>query len=140
MSKKGLAGGEFYMNSIVAGIIAGIVGAIVAVIFGIIGVTMGLFHAVPGVAMEQMLIGEIVLNAIWGAILGWLYGFFYTAIPGKGVTKGIVFSLLIFLVAGVRIATLQQIYGMVELGIATVWLGFWNRLTQGAVIGALYKK
>jgi hypothetical protein len=128
------------MNSIVAGIIAGLVGAIIVVIFGLIGTMIGLIHPVPGVSMEQWIGGELIVNGIWGAILGWLYRFFYNSIPGKGITKGIVFSLLIFLVAGVRIASLVQIYNMVDLGIATVWLGFWNRLSQGAVLGALYKK
>jgi len=128
------------MRGDVAGVIAGVVGGVINVVFGMIGIMIGFIQYIPDVSVIALISREIILNAIWGAILGALYEFFYSAIPGNGIKKGLIFSLLIFFLGGVRIASLLQIYHMFEIGAIIIWLGFFNSVTQGVVLGALYKK
>jgi hypothetical protein len=131
-------------NSIVAGAIAGIVGGIVALIatyFTLppeVQATVGL-----NAGTMQWFISQGGANVIWGAVFGWIFSKVYTLIPGKGATKGLYFSLMVWIFIGLYPVTFYLfVYAPPLTAMATNWgvVGFLVRLFYGPVLGVLYKK
>jgi hypothetical protein len=77
---------------------------------------------------------------MWGVLAPYLYD----KIPSKGIMKGIVYSMMIFVLTNVYTAALLSKGFPAELPVmmatAFIWMGFWSWLVYGAVFGALYKK
>jgi len=123
----------------IAGIVAGIVGIIVVTIL----VATGLSEPVAG-SIARWYTSQIGFNLVWGAIFGALYVKFQNQIPGKGILKGLVFGLLIWVIHSIYPATFYTVVASppwVSFAINWVSGGFIVRaLAYGSVLGALYKK
>jgi hypothetical protein len=131
-------------SGVVAGLIAGIVG-------GIVAVTATYFTLPPEVQATvglnagtmKWLISQGGLNVIWGAIFGMIFAKVYNLVPGKGVSKGLIFSLLVWVLIGIYPVTFYLlVYDPPLTTMATGWamVGFIIRIFYGLVLGALYKK
>ncbi len=132
MRSKTLAG-------IAAGLVAGLVGGIAAVVFGYVGVFIGLLQQLPP-PMIDVVITRLVLDTSWGLIFGALYATVHDVIPGKGISKGLCYGLLLYLISSVRPATFLAAYTFVPLATNWVFVGFFNFASYGIILGALYKK
>lgn len=76
----------------------------------IIGVSIGALT--PGrTGVMQLIVGEIAIGIIWGAIFGVIYPLFYDKIPGKGILKGLVYSLIIFVITHEMVALFYVLVG-----------------------------
>jgi len=130
--KSGLSAGA------VAGIVAGIVGVTV------IWITIPAVRTRPPMDMARWLTVQIGLNILWGVVWGWVFSKVYALVPAKSVTKGLCFALLIWLLfVGVYPLTILLVmYTPPLTQVAFGWGvgGFFERLTFGLVLGALYKK
>ncbi|MCW4033402.1 MAG: hypothetical protein NWF08_08465 [Candidatus Bathyarchaeota archaeon] len=123
-----------------AGAIAGIAGGITSLIVGFVGFSMGLWGAAP--SMTNWIIVQIALNLIWGTIFGAIYAKVYNVVPGKGVMKGLIYSLIIWLVFVGLYPISFFVLSLQMIPLAVMWgiVGFFVRLVYGPVLGALYKK
>jgi hypothetical protein len=96
--------------------------------------------------MTTIITSIMVTNVIWGIIFGFLYERFYDLIPGKGVMKGFVYGLLIWLVSNIRSVSIMGLalaypFTVAPWGITYLWGGFWAVVVAyGPVLGVLYKK
>ena len=123
-------------NAAVAGLIAGIIGGIVALIVGIF--TGG--SDVTSAAFTNLASIHIGNNAIWGIIFGLIFSAFYSRIPGKGISKGFYFGLLLWLLVAIRPATFLGLFGEMPWAKGFIIVGFFFTVVYGIVLGALYKK
>ena len=127
-------------SGVVVGAVAGVVGGIVGVIFAAVGTSIGLLEAPAGPIVE-VVAAMIVLTIIFGAIWGAVYSKFHDLVPGMGVSKGLYFGLLIWLIkdigAGAYLAFVDRI---VPIAIGFVFLGFFMLISYGAVLGVLFRK
>ncbi|WP_455369051.1 hypothetical protein, partial [[Eubacterium] cellulosolvens] len=100
--------------------------------------------ALDTAAMTKWLTAQIGLNIIWGAVFGWIFSKVYELIPGKGVTKGLSFSMMVwlFFIGLYPISFFLLVYDPPLTLMAMGWgiVGFIVRIFYGLVIGALYKK
>jgi hypothetical protein len=139
-------------NAILAGAIAGAV-ADIAFITGVyvmppIFGNIGAFEP-PGGSMEIwdpsmfMLLGvaHLSLDIFWGMILGAVYAFLYSLIPGKGAVKGLYFGLFIWVIKDVAAGSYLALTMMeVSSAINLIVGGFFMWIVYGPVLGYLYKK
>ena len=128
------------MNIFGASFIAGLIGGIASFLAAVAGIGMGLFPASPPEAMPSIITSIMVTNIIWGLIAGYGYKLGYDVIPGKGITKGAVWGLAIYVISNIRTATI--IFTMMSPVASTIylWCGLFAMLVYGIVLGALYKK
>lgn len=129
-------------SGIGAGAVAGVVGGIVAVIaVWFLNPAVG---ALDTAAMAKWLTTQIGLNIIWGAVFGWIFSKVYDLIPGSGVTKGLCFSMMVwvFFIGLYPLSFFLLVYDPPLTVMAMGWgiVGFLVRLFYGPVLGALYKK
>jgi hypothetical protein len=98
-----------------SGLIAGIVGGIMAVINAISIINSGLSffgtESLPIMPFTKITIIEITMYIIWGIILGIIYSKVYNLIPGKEISKGLIFCLIYWLVYPVRWICYNLMYG-----------------------------
>lgn len=131
-------------NGIVAGAIAGIVG-------GILAITLTYFTLPPEVQATVGLNAGTMkwftsqggLNVIWGAIFGWIFTKVYNLVPSKGISKGLIFSLLIWVLINIYPTSFYMlVYDPPLTAMAFGWgvVGLFIRIVYGLVLGALYKK
>jgi len=128
-----------------AGAVAGVVGGIVALIStyltlpAAVQATVGL-----NAGTVQWIISQGGLNIIWGAVFGWIFSRVYDLIPGRGATKGLYFSLMVwaFFIGLYPVTFFLLVYAPPLTTMAMGWgiVGFLVRLFYGPVLGALYKK
>jgi len=132
-------------NGVKAGIIAGLIGGASVVITGTLGQwVLNLWVLVPGIFSGIVAISQardyIGLNVIWGCLQGIIFARLYVKIPGKGISKGIMYGGLLFLIA----VTYPQSYSFTPdyLPISAVFgfLGLVQAIVFGLVLGYLYKK
>jgi hypothetical protein len=83
---------------------------------------------------------HVFFNMIFVIIFGILYVMFYEKIPGKGVLKGIVFSLVIFLITSFRLGIYYLAYGLNTNFYMWSIAGFIYFPIFGIVLGYLYRK
>jgi len=80
---------------------------------------------------------------MFGAIFGALYSRLHDPIPGKGISKGFNFGLMIWLIkdiaAGAFVPLLSRHLHW-TIWIALIFIGFFKWITYGSLLGALYKK
>ena len=132
-------------SGVSAGAVAGIVGGIVAFIASYsmlpaaVQATVGL-----NTGTVQWFIAQVGLNIIWGALFGWIFSKVYDLIPGSGMTKGLVFSMMVwaFFIGLYPVSFFLLVYAPPLTHMAIGWgvVGFLARLFYGPVLGALYKK
>ncbi len=75
---------------------AGLVGGVVAIVFGAVGSSIGFFALAP-LPVEYGTSISMAISIIFGAIYGAFYSRFHDLIPGKGVSKGLCWGLIIWL-------------------------------------------
>ena len=123
----------------IAGIIAGIVGIFFVYAF----IALGVYEAATG-SVIRWYASQIGFNLVWGAIFGALYVKFQNQIPGKGISKGLVFGLLLWAIHGIYPAIFHlTIVSPPWVSWALGWMigSFVVRvLGYGLVLGVLYKK
>ena len=101
-----------------AGAVAGVAAGIAATAARAIEVALNLPTAVffPGFLRFDVVISHLVtevgLNAIFGAVFGLVYLRFYDRLPGRGIKKGFVFGMLIYLVSNIHVAFYDLLYGL----------------------------
>ncbi len=99
------------------GTVAGIVSGIVATIFMVIGVNLKVWdpeHVLPGLLLSTFFVThhifEFLVAIAFGAIFGAIFSMYYYSTPGKGVLKGLVYGLILYLMANIRIGVLCMGY------------------------------
>ena len=140
-----MRGGNNLKNYIIAGLIAGFVTGIVKFIFASISLNVetqflsGLF-LIP-VSINTAASVEIMHGIIWGVIFSVFYALFYDYIPGKGIKKGLVYGLFIWIIVIFRTAVIGMIHGYYLWAIPWAFAGFFSIvITYGLLVGILYKK
>ena len=76
---------------------------------------------------------------MWGIILAFIFSILYTAIPGKGIKKGLVYGLIIYLVSNIRAANLIWAY-IPDWAAICAFTGIFALIPDGIVLGYLDKK
>jgi len=127
-------------SGVVAGAIGGLVGSIVALlIVALESLFVGL-EPTP-VPVEQIIVTFFVITIIFGAIFGAIYQKLHDPIPGTGISKGVYFGLMVYLIKDIAIAPYLAFIDMqTQLAIDYVFIGIFMWIPYGAVLGALYKK
>jgi len=88
----------------------------------------------------------IVLGLLWGfasaAIFSLIYAFFYKAIPGKGVKKGMLYGFIIWLIGPVVGVVGMPLYMTIAPTVIVYWVAnfFVSYLIMGAIVGVIYKE
>lgn len=136
------------------GAIAGLIGGSAAALTTITGPMVGFFKipGAPPAPTLDFLIGQagthIFFNMVWGTIFGTiLFPKVYNLVPSKGIVKGLIFGLTVFLMDTVHTAMYNLGLGL-KLSIASLiflfewgtFVGFFQAFFFGLVLGALYKK
>lgn len=138
-----------YRKAMILGAIAGSLGGLTASVMVYVYLLSGIlsmrahYFEVP---VFSALIVFILLTAFYGSLWALLYSMFYDSIPGKGITKGLIFGLLIYLIKDVQAGTylafassLQvELLNMAALDLMTI--GIYSWIVWGLILGYLYKK
>jgi hypothetical protein len=75
---------------------------------------------------------------IWGAIFGILFAFFYERVPGHNISKGLIFSMIIFSITNLPLAIHSIVYGIFA-GFFAWTFAIFAFIAYGLVLGYLYK-
>jgi hypothetical protein len=141
-------------SGILPGAIAGIIGGSAAALANIVGPMIGFFKipGAPPAPTLDFLIGQagshIFINMVWGTIFGTiLFTKVYNLVPSKGIVKGLIFGLTVFLMDSFQI-TMYNLGCGLKLNIQsqifffawTDFVGFFQALFFGLVLGLLYRK
>jgi len=125
---------------IISGLIAGIVAGIIGAIFTIFVMKAGLPYLYAGpLPVTKIFIIEIILTLIWGIILSVIFLKAYDVIPGKRISKYIIYGLFCHLVLGIRIVTFWVPYAMVAESAPWIIIGFPKWIVYALVLGFLYE-
>jgi len=132
-------------GGLLIGAIAGLTDGVVSSISDVLGTRIGLFPATP-IPITPIpylaIIGQtLLINMIWGTILGVVFVNAYDLIPGKGILKGICFSLIFFLISSLRMAVYFGGFGDMIMAWSYGFVGFFGTgIAFGVALGYLYKK
>jgi hypothetical protein len=130
-------------SSIIAGLVAGFAAGIVMFLFNISGL-YELFSVLPQVfpvGTQTLALYNIIFYIVWGIIWSALYAFFYDYLPAKGVRKGLIYGLIIWIVAAMHDAGTSAMYGFYAWAIPYALAAFFSIvIAYGLLIGALYRK
>ena len=136
-------------SGLLPGAIAGIAQGLTASIANLISYITRLFgpQAMPG-APEKFILdfwisqsgSHIVLNIVWGIVFGLMFPKVYSLVPGKGITKGLCYSFVIFLTSSFLTATYWIAWGALSTAVWQDFIAFFAFLAFGLVLGALYRK
>jgi len=134
------------------GAIAGLCGGIAASIVAVSGPAMGLWEIAGGPAelSFDFWLGQagthIIINMFWGTIFGLMFTRVYDLVPGKGVTKGLVYGLTVYLITSGQLS----IYPILMIVYANAWpaflymgntvVGIPQAFVFALVLGLLYRK
>lgn len=93
------------------------------------------------VGIQHIILFSIIQNSFWGIVYCLLFAFFYDYIPFKGVKKGVIFGLIIWIAVSVHPASLLIGYGFHQFFIPMTFIAFISTcVVYGSLIGILYKK
>ncbi len=131
-------------KTIVAGLVAGIVILIVGMIFGSFTADMykmspaSLWKPMGGSWFGQMIIYDI----IFGLILSYVFSVISSVIPGKGIQKGLIFGLLLWLAGSVPGLGITYLTMNIRNKLILMWLanGLANYCLAGAAIQVVDEK
>ena len=140
-------------GGILPGAIAGLFAGIAAGIVAAGGPVIGLWQTagVPQVMTFDFLISQvqthIVLNMFWGVIFGALYAIVYNLVPGKGVTKGLVYSMILWILFAfihwsfnLSWFVFIDNWPLVMYYLGVIAIGIAHNIVFGLVLGYLYRK
>lgn len=132
-----------------AGAIAGIVSAFVNLLvgaallsIGIIGITES-FTTVEEFPFpaSYILVGLIGIGIVTGIICGAIYSKLYESIPGKALSKGVCYGVIIWIIKDIGAAMYMILpWGAYYLASAFIACGLPLWLVYGAVLGTIYEK
>jgi len=92
---------------------------------------------------RQFSINNVLVNiplfGFWGIVLGIIYSKVYELVPGKGISKGLVYGLFFYFINMVRMATFHLAYARILDGAGYIFQGFFTWLIWGLVLGVLYE-
>ncbi|WP_455276204.1 hypothetical protein [[Eubacterium] cellulosolvens] len=135
-------------SAILAGAIAGAVMDIGFITSAYVFANIGVLEP-PGGSMEiwgpsmwlLATLAHLSLGIFWGMILGVVYAYLYSLIPGKGAVKGLCFGFSIWIFKDILAGSYLALT-MNEVGSATILIivGFFMWIVYGPVLGILYKK
>jgi len=130
------------ISGLIAGIAAGIVYSIILVGMDSIGLPHP-FELEPFLiqftSTIEMFATEIILATIWGVILGAIYSWFFDLIPGKKVSKGLLFGLIYYLIYNFRGGMLALYYGFVFTAFSGFLSGLFTWIVYGLVLSISYE-
>jgi hypothetical protein len=127
-------------NGIHPGAIAGFFGGIGVFILNIIIFNRELFPYMTDISFLISQMGtHAFFNMIWGIVFGIFFVMFYEKIPGKGISKGMVYCIIIFFLTPFLLGLGEIAYGEPMRGYWYCIGGFTNFFIFGIIIGALYK-
>jgi hypothetical protein len=91
--------------------------------------------------MHIDLVFRIIHNTLWGVLFGLFFAMVYDYVPATGIKKGLVYGLIIWIIAILRIGILSTIHGSLNYAIPHTLAGFFSIcIVYGSLIGILYKK
>ena len=136
-------------GGVLPGAIAGFLGGLAASLANLISFITGLLgpQAMPGAPGKLILdfwISQsgthIFLNMFWGIVFGLMFPRVYNVVRSKGVSKGIIYGLTMWLINGFQYGTYWIGWGWLSTGVWSHIVGFSNAIVYGLVLGALYRK
>jgi len=131
------------MKILIAGTIAGLFSGVLALFLTLINnAVIGLPHIYSTasiIPIQNIAINEILLGVIWGIIFSIFYSILYDSIPGQGVSKGLVYSMIVLLFSHIRWVPYNVYYGFAPSGLTSAYIGFLMFATYGLLLGHLYK-
>jgi len=128
---------------IISGLIAGVASGIMMIVFAISGLyeLFSITPYFPPIDLQNIAQCEIISGIVWGMIWAGFYAFFYDYVPSKGIKKGIIFALIIWIISGFRYAVTVSAYGFYLYTIPMAISTFFSiAITYGLLLGILYKK
>ena len=126
----------------VAGLIAGIVAGIIASISHTVANIIGLPNIILIVPTTNVPEIFILMNAIWGIIFGIFFTIVCDLIPGKYISKGLFYGLIIFLITNFRDSSFVMPYGAIYLPtiLSNLFVGFFQSIAYGFILAFLYRE
>lgn len=133
-------------NSILTGAIAGSIMGIVNFALGFMLSYIGVTEPLGGVWEVARALAVLIalallsLSVIWGTFFGVIYGRLFDNIPGKGVLKGLIYGLLVWIAKDVAAGSyVALIFLEISISINLILIGFPMWIIYGLVLGYLYK-
>ena len=121
----------------------GIVNFVLGYMLSIIGVTepLGGSWEIAQSLLMLIVLALFSLSVIWGIFFGVIYGRFFDNIPGKGIMKGLVYGILVWIAKDVAAGSyVALIFMATSISINLILVGFFMWIVYGLVLGYLYKK
>jgi len=125
------------VSGLVAGFIAGLVMIFVANIAFSMGIDFWNLDPSPFTPLTNIAMIEIANNAIWGILLGIIFSRIYDLIPGKAVSKGLLFGLVYYAIFSIRHTIFMVAYGNFPVAIGA-FLHI-HPIVFGLVFALIYK-
>jgi len=123
----------------ISGLIAGFVFVIVSEILSIMVLSIGLVEPWARVYYENNTLVNIPLFIFWGVVLGIVYSKIHSLVPGKGVWKGLIYGLLLFVIVTFRIETFMIPYSALLNAVGDLFWGIFVWVAYGLSLGFFYK-
>jgi hypothetical protein len=122
-----------------AGLIAGIVYGIINSILTIYILETGLpFYTIPITPIPNVGLGVMIIDISWSVGLGIIYSKIYHLIPGKTISKGLIYGLGLCLIFYIRNMTFFYFYSNIPPAIHALMSSF-IPIVFGLVLGVLYE-
>jgi len=81
-----------------------------------------------------------LMNLIWGIVIGMIFTQVYNLVPGKGIIKGLCYSIIICTFSTFHMGAYWYGWGAIAIAWWAIWVGIFSTATTlGIVLGALYK-
>lgn len=125
------------VSGLIAGLVAGILMILVANIAFNIGINYWDLDPTPITPLTSIAMIEIVNNILWGILLGIIFSRIYDLIPGRAVSKGLLFGLVYYAIFSIRHTTFMTAYGNFPIAIGA--LLHIHPIVFGLVFVLLYK-
>jgi len=130
-------------RAIIVGFISGLVAGMVQAVLSISGIWdfFSVYYLIEPVSFQHTMLHYTILFGLWGIVYCVLYSFFYDYIPNKGIKKGIIFALIIWIAVAVHPALIIIGYGYPRHFIPLIFTNFLSTCgVYGTLIGILYKR
>jgi hypothetical protein len=124
---------------IISGVITGIVWGIVVEIFQNIRVMMNIYDPWIRPLLTDNIPINIPLFGFWGIVLGIIFSRVYEVIPRKGIWKGVIYGLILYVIITIRIEFFSIAYGYYLTAFGDVFFYFFGWVFYGVVLSFLYE-
>lgn len=86
-------------------------------------------------------LGIILYYILFPLIFAFGYVLFFMGIPSKGITKGIVYGSVVFLLLGIKVVLVTYCSTIIPLNLILMWLGgsFVNIFALSVICGLIYQ-